>query len=39
MNIINNFQEIIPFLPHIKTGKYDKNIGTFILIGGSLQKH
>jgi hypothetical protein len=27
MNIINNLQKIIPFLPHIKKGKYDKNIG------------
>lgn len=38
MNIINNLQEIIPFLPYIKQGKYDKNIGTFILIGGSSYK-
>ena len=35
MNIINNLQDIIPFTPYIKKGKYDKNIGTFILIGGS----
>ena len=38
MNIINNLQEIIPFLPYIKQGKYDKNIGTLILIGGSSYK-
>lgn len=38
MNLIYNLQEIIPFLPHIKKGKYNKNIGTFILIGGSSYK-
>ena len=30
--------EIIPFLPYVKKGKYNKNIGTFILVGGSGYK-
>jgi hypothetical protein len=38
MNIINNLQDMIPFIPHIKKGKYNKDIGTFILIGGSSYK-
>jgi len=38
MNIITNLQDMIPFIPHIKKGKYNKDIGTFILIGGSSYK-
>ena len=39
MKIITNLQDIIPFIPHKKKGKYNKNIGTFILIGGSSYKY
>jgi hypothetical protein len=35
LKIIDNLNETIPFIPYIKKGKYNKNIGTFILIGGS----
>ncbi len=38
MNIKYNLQDIIPHLPYIKKGTYNKNIGTFILIGGSGYK-
>ena len=38
MNIITNLKKTIPFLPYIKKGKYNHNIGTFILIGGSSYK-
>ena len=38
MEIINNLNDTIPFLPYIKKGKYNENIGTFILIGGSSYK-
>jgi len=38
MNIILNLNDIIPHIKYIKKGKYNKDIGTFVLIGGSSYK-
>ena len=37
-NVINNLQDIIPSIPYLKKGKYNKDLGTFVLIGGSSYK-
>lgn len=38
MQMFYTLTEIIPYLPHIKKGKYNKKIGSFVLLGGSSYK-